>query len=426
MRNFIVKILNMLAVRIAGKYKPVVICVTGSSGKSTTCKVIKEVLGTKFEVRMNDASIRTDVGIPLAVIGAESGGRSVWKWIEIFRKGLILAFVRSSFYPDILLLDMEVSRPGDMKKMLEVVHPNLAVFTGVGDFPPHLEHFKSTKHAAREMSLLFRSLEKSDLAIINVDDKCIRKIEPTIKSPKLTFGFGNGTMVKGEEIFLGPKKWKTSSGKIGMTFKITHEGTTIPFRFSYAIGRGQIYAALAGTAVGLHLGFNMVEISQALENFTTLPGRMNLVKGAGHTLIIDDSFNSNPGSAMAALETIGKLEAVRKIAVLGDMLELGKFSKEAHLKVGEGISNSVDLVFCYGEMARFFCEAAREKGMREKDIFYFEDRDKLIDKLKETVQEGDVILVKGSRHMGMEDIVHELMLEPQRAEELLVGQTELV
>jgi UDP-N-acetylmuramoyl-tripeptide--D-alanyl-D-alanine ligase len=420
MRNVVVKILNMLAVKIVGKYKPVIIGVTGSAGKSTTCKVINEVLGTKYEVRFNDSSRRTDISIPLAIIGADSGGHSVWNWMKVFRKALALIFKKSSFYPDILVLDMEVDMPDDMKNMLKVVHPNVAVFTGVGEFPPHVEHFKSDKHIAREMSLLFKSLNKQDIAVLNVDDRFIKDLSKNIKCEKITFGFGAGVMVKGEEIFLGEKKWKTSNGKIGMSFKITNAGTTIPFRFSYAIGRGQIYAALAGTAVGLHLGFNIVEISEALENFKTLPGRMNLIKGLNNSLIIDDSFNSNPSSALAALETVEKLEALRKIAILGDMLELGKYSKDGHRKVGERIPKSVDMVFCYGKTAECFCETARRHGMKQDKIFHFDDKNELTIKLRDVVREGDVILVKGSRAMKMEDVVREMMLEPEMAGELLV------
>lgn len=420
MRNIVVKILNLLSARIVAKYKPVIIGVTGSAGKSTTCKVISELLCTRYSVRLNDSRYSTDIGIPLAIIGARSGGRSVRKWTQVLKQALQLAIVKSSFYPDILILDMEVDNPDDMKKMLKVVHPNIAVFTGVGEFPAHEGKFKSGKHIAREMSLLFKSLEKVDLAVLNYDDPFIRSLSMSLKSGKMTFGFDKNAMVKGEEIFLGEKKWKTSDGKLGMTFKVTYEGTTIPFRFSYVIGRGQISAALAGTAVGLHLGFNLLEISQALENFRTLPGRMNLIKGINSALVIDDTFNSNPSSAFAALETIGKLEADRKIAVLGDMLELGNYAKNGHRKVGEKIYKSVDAVMCCGRMSKHFCEAAREKGMKGSDVLHFESKEALIDRLKSTVREGDVILIKGSRAMRMEDIVRAIMLEPEKAGELLV------
>jgi len=420
MRSLVVKILNVFARKIVGKYKPVIIGVTGSAGKSSTCKIISQVLGTKYEIRMNNSRCRTDISIPLAIIGAESGKRSISSWFNIFKRALVLIWGKSNFYPDVLILEMGVDRPDDMKKMLEVVQPNIAVFSSLGEFPAHTQFFKSGKGVAREKALLFKSLDKSDVAVLNIDDDYIKNLADNIKSKKITFGFGDSAKVKGEEIFLSDKKWRIESGKIGMSFKITYEGTTIPFRFSYALGRGQIYAALAGTAVGLHFGMNMVEISEALADYRVLPGRMNLIKGVKRSLIIDDSFNSNPSSALSALETVGKLEALRKIAVLGDMLELGDCAKEGHRKVAESIADSVDLLFCYGEDAKYFCEFAKGKKMKENQIFHFKNKGELIRKLKETVNEGDIILIKGSRAMRMEEVVKDMMLEPERAGELLV------
>ncbi len=420
MRNIVVKILNVLATQIVEKYKPVIIGVTGSVGKSTTSRVISEILKTKYEVRLNNSAYRSDINIPLAIIGAESGKQSIAEWVKVFAKALALIFKKSSFYPDVIILNMAVNRPDDMKKMLQVVHPDVAVFTGVGEIPAHIEYFKSGKHIAREKSLLFKSLNKKDLAVLNMDDEFIRNLSGSLKCDIMTYGFASDLTVKGEEIFLGEKKWKTSNGKIGMSFKITYEGTTVPFRFSYALGRGQIYAALAGAAVGLHFGFNLVEISQALANYTTLPGRMNLIKGMKGSLIIDDTFNASPKSVLAALETMRKLEAKRKIAVLADMLELGKCTEFGHKNVGECVSTAADLVFCYGENAGAICNAAKEKGMKEEKIFYFDNKKDLIDQLKDMVEEGDIILVKGSRAMKMEEVVETLMLEPEKANELLV------
>lgn len=420
MRRTALKILDMLAVRIVEKYKPVVIGVTGSSGKSITCKMIGEVLSTKYDVRLNDSRSRTAVSIPLAIIGAERGRGALLDWIGVYRKALSLLYAKNSFYPDILLLEMGVDSPNDMKEMLGVVHPDIAVFTNVGEFPAHAEHFKSDKHIAREKSLLFKSLVKEDLAVLNVDDAYIKQMVPSLKAQTMTFGFGAQAMVRGEEIFLGNKKWKTADGKAGMSFKIAYDGTNIPFRFSYVIGRGQIYAALAAASVGIHFGFNMVEISQALSGYRTLPGRMNLIKGINGSVIIDDTFNANPGSVMAALETVHKLEARRKIAVLADMLELGNNTEKGHRRVGEYLPEAVDMVFCYGKTGKYFCRYARGMGMKEENIFCFDDRKELIEKLRGIVQEGDVILVKGSRALRMEKVVKGVMLEPERAEELLV------
>ncbi len=420
MRQTAVNILNILARRIVEKYKPVVIGVTGSAGKSTTCKLLASVLEARFAVRFNDNRRPADVGLPLAIIGAEAEGRRLWDWIKVLVKACSLLLAKNSFYPDILVLEMGVDRPHDMKKMLRIVQPDIAVFASLGEFPAHAKYFKSNKHIAREKALLVRALGPSGLAVLNGDDEFLRGLLSGVRAQTVTFGFGKEANVRGEEIFLGEKKWRMRSGKIGMSFKMTSEGTTVPFRFSYALGRGQIYAALAAAAVGLHLGMNLVEISEALAEYRPLPGRMNLIKGRKGSLLIDDTYNANPGSMLAALETVGKLEARRKIAVLGDMLELGNYAKEGHRRVGESIPRAVDLVFCYGKTAKFICEFAKERGMKASSIRHFEKKKQMIEELQGLVGEGDVVLVKGSRRMRMEEVVKALMLEPSRADELLV------
>lgn len=414
------KILNIFSRTILAKYKPVVIGVTGSVGKSSTCRVIEEVLSTKYAVRVNNSTYRTDISIPLAIIGADSGKQSVGGWIGIFKKAVFLIFKKSHFYPDILILEMGVDRPGDMEKMLKVVKPNIAVCTNLGKFPAHIQYFKSAKAVRREKFLLFKSLEKGGFAVLNSDDAEILKLSENLRSQKTFFGFGDKATVRGEEIFLGDTKWKIESGKIGMSFKITYEGTITPFRFSYALGRGQIDAALAGAAVALHLGFNMVEISDALEGHVTLPGRMNLIKGLSGSLVIDDSFNINPSSISSALEALGKLEAERKIVVVSDMRELGDSAEEAHRKVSGLIVGLADAVFIFNRGERYFFRFIKEAGMGSEKIFCFDDQRELVERLRSFVRQGDVVLVKGARKEKMEKVVRGIMFEPELAEKLLV------
>lgn len=420
MRNVVVKILNIFAKAIQAKYKPVVIGVTGSVGKSSTCQVIGEILQTKYSVRFNNSAYRTDISVPLAIIGADSGKQSVMGWVRIFKKAMLLVFKKSHFYPDILILEMGVDRPGDMEKMLKVVHPNIAVCTSLGEFPAHIQYFKSAKSVVREKALLFKSLVKKDLAVLNFDDVEIKKMAEGVRAQKTYFGFADEAMVKGEEIFLGDTKWKIESGKIGMSFKITNEGTVTPFRFSYALGRGQVYAALAGTAVALYLGFNMVEIAEALEGHVALPGRMNLIKGLGGSLIIDDSFNASPSSFFSALETIKKLDAERKIVVLSDMRELGVSSEEAHRNVSKLVMETADIVFVFDKGEKYFSRFIKEAGAEEERVFCFESQRELIENLRSYLRQGDIVLVKGARKEKMEKVVKGIMLEPDLAEKLLV------
>ncbi len=401
------------------KYNPVIIGVAGSVGKSSTKKAIYEILKGKYKVRCDRSCYNTDISIPLAIIGFKSGGRSVGRWAEIIFKTIGRLFKKSR-YPDILILEMGVNRPNDMKKMLAVAKPNIGVLTGIGKFPSHLEYFKDAKHIAREKSLLTRSLGKKDLAILNLDDEFIRELSENIKTNIITYGFGKNADVQAEEILLGSKKVRTEDGSMGMRFKISYQGTTVPFRLPYALGKGQIYSTLSAVAVGIHFGFNLVEISEILSDYHPLAGRMKMIKGINESLIIDDTFNSNPSSVLSALETVEKLEALRKIAVLGDMLELGEQCESGHREVGKAIPNSVDFLFTYGKKSEVIAHQAQKSGMKKENIFHFENIDELIELLKNTIQNKDIVLVKGSRAMQMERVVKEIMADPRKADELLV------
>ena len=396
-----------------------VIGVTGSVGKSSAKKAICEVLRNKHKIAYSESRYRTDIGIPLAIIGAESGGRSVGRWLKIIFLAVKM-IVKKTEYPDILILEMGVDRPRDMEKMLEIVKPNIGALTGIGEFPPHLKYFKNAKHIAKEKGMLIKSLRKKDIAILNCDDKVIKNLAENIRAKTITYGFGDDAVVKAEEIFLGDRKWKIKSGLVGMSFKISYQGTTVPFRLPFSLGRGHIYAVLSAVSVGIYFGYNLVEISEMLSNYKPLPGRMNLIKGMNNSLVIDDTFNSNPVSAMSALETLQKLDMMRRVAVFGDMLELGEYCEAGHREVGKLAAKSADLLFTYGEKSKFISEQAKKSGMREEQIFHFDNIGDLNKSLKNTIKSTDAILVKGSRAMRMENVVKEIMAEPEKAEELLV------
>jgi UDP-N-acetylmuramoyl-tripeptide--D-alanyl-D-alanine ligase len=186
--------------------------------------------------------------------------------------------------------------------------------------------------------------------------------------------------------------------------------------------------ALAAAAVGAALGKDIAVIAQGLRSYVPPPGRMHLLPGIKGTTIIDDTYNSSPAAVSAALDTLALIKensgAGRRIAVLGDMLELGRHSVDEHRKIGAQAAKQVDLLVTIGFRARDIAEGALDNGLDEKNILQYEDAHKAGDELAALVQEGDIVLVKGSQSMRMERTVKELMLEPERAGELLVRQDE--
>ena len=168
---------------------------------------------------------------------------------------------------------------------------------------------------------------------------------------------------------------------------------------------------------------NLVKISEALVNYRSPAGRLTLIKGIKQSNIIDDTYNASPLAMREALETLKRLKAKRKIAVFGDMLEIGKYTMQAHEEIGHFASKVIDILITVGTRAKFIAEGAAKFGMSKKSIFQFDDVNKAGIFLQDKIQKGDLILIKGSQGVRMEKIVEEVMAEPQRAEELLVRQT---
>jgi len=191
-------------------------------------------------------------------------------------------------------------------------------------------------------------------------------------------------------------------------------------RMVNVFGKGAAYAALAAASVGVAMKMNLLEIAEALANFEPPPGRLRLIEGEKQTRILDDTYNSSPIAAIAALETLKALPAQRRIAVLGDMLELGKYSEGAHRSIGEKASGAADILITVGDRARFMSNEALARGMSEEKIFSFSTTEEAADKLEEILQKGDLILIKGSRAMRMENIVQEIMAHSEDAVKLLV------
>ena len=177
-----------------------------------------------------------------------------------------------------------------------------------------------------------------------------------------------------------------------------------------AFGRANAYAAAAAAAAGIFFGMNLVAISEALENYAPARSRMELMPGIKRTLVIDDSYNASPLSMYAALETLTDLPAKRKIAVLGDMLEIGKYTIEAHERVRSNIAAEfVDVLVTVGARAKFIAEAARAAGMKKSDIFSYDTAEEAIKPLKDIVmRKGDMVLIKGSHSIRLDMIVEEV------------------
>lgn len=425
---FLEKILRYFAMRALRRFKPRIVGVTGSVGKTSTKEAIYTVLASKFRVRKNEKNYNNEIGLPLSVLGLESGGGGFAKWgLVLFRALGVIYLGRKKDYPEILVLEMGADRPGDIKYLVDFLKPEVGVVTAVGI--SHLEFFKDKKQIVREKSTLVKCLNKEGIAVLNYDDEEVQAIAKDVQTKKIFYGFSQNADAQASDIFFGYEKSKDHHGgdisKIkGVSFKLSYDGATVPVRLMRSVGRPQIYAVLAAAAVSVHFGMNLLEISEALKDFQAPAGRLNIIEGIKNTMIIEDSYNAAPQSTLAALEVLEKIQARRKLAALGNMLELGEETESGHREVGRKVAEVVQILFAVGDKAKFVADEAEKAGLDKKSIFCYDSSTEAKIPIQKTLSEGDVILIKGSQGARMEKISEEIMRYPDQAEKLLPRQTE--
>jgi len=424
MRRLIRLKLKFLARLILKKYRPVVIGVTGSLGKTSAKEAIFAVLRNQFSVRMSQKNYNNEIGLPLTIIGASSAGRNFFGWFRIFLTAAKLLLIRAHDYPRVLILEMGVDRPGDMAYLTAIAPPAVGLVTAVSY--SHLEYFGDIVNIKKEKQVLIENVDSQGLAILNYDNEGTRAMVEASKARVLTYGLQDGANLQAQDIIFNFTRG--SYELAGVNFKLNYNGSIVPVFMDHVLTESALYAALAGAAVGLYFKMNLVEIAQALKDFSLPRGRMNILPGIKHTFIIDDTYNSSPEAAIAAVDILGRIkidESASRYAVLGDMLELGAYTEEGHHRVGTKVARSgIDQLIAVGEKARDIIRGATEAGLADDHIFYFDNAQDAGKFLQNRIKAGDVILVKGSQNVRLEKIVQEIMAEPERAQELLVRQEE--
>lgn len=423
-KKIIVWKLNILARMYLSRYKPEIIAVTGNVGKTSTKEAMAAVVIGLGKVRPGKGNLNNEFGVPLTILGdwAEDyyeSGNALWFWIRV----LVTSFFNFPFqkdYPDILVLEYGADRPGDIKRLVKNFKPHIGVVTAVGDIPVHVEYFNDPDALANEKSKLISNLLPSDYAILNHDDPAVNNMHSKTKAKTLTYGFEEGANV---QIF-GFDTHYENGKPTGVSFKLHYGANSfVPVTILGALGKSQALSAAAAACAGIIKGMNLIDIANSLSaNYRPPKGRLRLIDGIKDSLIIDDTYNAAPASMHLAIEILKSLpEKGRKIAVLGDMLEIGKYTVPAHKQIGNLAANFVDILVCVGPRAKFIAEAAGDQ-IPAKNILVFETSNEAKAKVQDLIQSGDTILVKGSQGARMEKIVEEIMAQPQNKKSLLVRQ----
>lgn len=417
-KKIIVTILTVEAKILLARHKPKIIAITGSVGKTSMKDAIYSILKKHYPTRKSEKSFNSDIGVPLTVLGLPNAWSNPFLWLKNIIDGFFIAvFTRT--YPTHLVLETGVDRPGDMKKLASWIKPDILVLTRFPDVPVHVEFFSTPEAVVREKMQLAEALKPSGVVIYNHDDQIIQHELTQVRQQAIGYSRYLTSQFNASE----DKIIYKDDTPVGIGFTIENINEKAEVRVYGAIGEPVVYTALGAIAVCVECGISLSDAVSALGELVPPPGRLRIIKGLKGSVLIDDTYNSSPIAVEQALTTLKEIKhAKRKIAVLGDMLELGRFSSREHERVGELVADTADVLITLGVRARKIAEAALSNGMNEKVIFQYEDVAKAGRELQVYLEPGDVVLVKASQGIRAEKIIEEVMQEPELASTLLVRQ----
>jgi UDP-N-acetylmuramoyl-tripeptide--D-alanyl-D-alanine ligase len=363
--------LQSLAAAWRLRFDPLVVGITGSIAKTSTKEAVAAVLGAALPTLRNEGNLNNEIGLPLTVLRLRADHRAA-------------------------VLEMGMYVGGEIADLARIGRPEIGVVTAVQAV--HLSRIGTIEAIAKAKGELVEALPDDGVAILNADDERVVAMTARTRARSMTYGFAADADVRAERV--------VSRGAAGMAFDLEtgdgHRPVTIP-----TLGRLAVHNALAGAAVGVAAGLPLDTIVEALASGWSAPHRAQLVL-AGGVSIVDDSYNASPGSMIAALELLGGLPG-RRIAVLGEMLELGDDHEDGHRRVGAAAAAVVDELVAIGDGGALIAIGARDAGLMADVVTVVADRDAARDHLATHLRTGDTVLVKASRGVALDVLVDELV-----------------
>lgn len=388
--------------------KSTIIGVTGSVGKTSTKEAVYEVLKTKWSVYRNPKSLNTEIGLLLAVLEQPSGFRSPVKWAKILARALRNAMFGKKY--DFLVLEYGADKPGDIAHLTSIVRPHIGIITKIETVHRADGQFKNDEETFNEKKKLVECLDASGIAILNASDHWLQKLGKSLRAK--TFWF-NGQDISAENI----KNTSTGfSAEIHASHKKMHSELGV-------LGTFHADVILAALLCGLLNGVTLEEGIVAMKNFRLPPGRMSLINGKNDSLLIDSTYNSSPKTLAQALDLLQNFPAKRRIAVIGDMNELGEDSVAAHKDIAKHTGSWLDMLITVGDLASVISSGALKQGLSQDRIKNLLRATEAAEFLSPILRKGDVVLLKGSQNkIHLERAVKMLMAQPEMAKKLLCRQ----
>ena len=361
-----------LAAYHRGRFEIPVVAITGSNGKTTTKEMVAAVLAERGRTLKTEGNLNNRIGVPRTLL-------------------------RLTEADEAAVIEMGVDQVGQTARLCAIVRPTIGVITNIG--PDHLELFGSLEASAQAKAELLDHLSTDDAAVLNADDAHFDYLASRARCPVLSFGLGETAHVRGMDL--------TADPATGTTFRLQLPGRARQTSITLsAHGVHNVSNALAAAAVGHLLGMSGTAIGRGLAQFRPAAMRSEVSEAGGMT-IINDCYNANPASMKAAIDLLNELgKGRRRVAVLGDMLELGPTSPKLHREVGEYLgSKGADFLVAVGELGRELAAGARRAGMSGDRIREVVDAPSAAQTMKTLVQRGDIVLVKASRGLRLEQVV---------------------
>lgn len=380
--GFVIKVddtlwsLGELAAYYRRKFEVCTVGVTGSVGKTTTKEMLASILEQKWRVLKNTANFNNEIGVPLTLFDLNSSH-------------------------DVAVIEMAMRGLGEIRRLARIARPTVGIVTNVGI--SHIERLGSQSAIAEAKSELLEELPSDGLAVINAEDGYFTVLKHHCKCRIITFGTCKWADVIGTRV---------ESGKDGRySFVLYVEGIgAAPIKLP-VLGYHNVYNALAAAAAAVGMGLDLETIQQGLESLAQPVMRMELITSKDGFAILNDAYNASPASVLSALKTLGSIKKYkRKIAILGDMLELGNYAEKAHRDVGSVLAkNGIEMLVTVGPLAKIIAEGAVDSGFPEAAVLSYTDSSEAARALVGRFSKGDVILVKGSRGTKMDEIVRVLL-----------------
>jgi UDP-N-acetylmuramoyl-tripeptide--D-alanyl-D-alanine ligase len=362
--------------------KLTVVGITGSLGKTTTKEVVAGVLSARREVFKSAGNLNSEIGLPMTVLNG---------------------LQRRTRPYEIAVLEMAMYQVGDIRLLARLARPRIGVVTSV--LPIHLERVGTIDGIQQAKQELVEELPPDGLAVLNADDPRVTRMAAATTARVVRYGVSASADVRGEDV--------QSRGLGGVAFDLVHAHERCQVHLPL-LGAHSVYAALAAAAVALDQGFSLNEAAQALDGLSpTL--RSLVVDGVHGSRILDDSYNASPESVLAALNLLRELPGRRKIAVLGDMLELGSAEESSHVRVGARAAEVLDMLIVYGPRSTTTAAEARRGGLSASQVVQASTHAEIVDRLRAGLGPGDDVLVKGSLAMDMGAVVRGIRAEAKVA-----------